>query len=148
MSRPPPSIRPRHERRAQEIDAIEDRLYEFNRRAVGRDDGMGLGFTALDDAGGEIGALAGYSWAGVAEIKQLWVAEDRRGGGLGRALVEAAVAEAEMRGCAVIWVMSYDFQAPDFYELCGFDRVAELADWPPGHRQVILRRRLSSPGEA
>ena len=62
--------------------------------------------------GEQIGAVAGYSWAGMAEIKQLWVDEDNRGRGLWRALLEVFVAEADARGCQSVWVMSYDFQAP------------------------------------
>ena len=141
----PPNVRivPRHDISVAEIDRLEDRLYEHNRRAVGADDGRKFGFAALDDSGAEVGAIAGYSWAAMAEIKQLWVAAARRGEGLGRALVEAAAAEARARDCRVMWVMSYDFQAPGLYERCGFERVAELADWPPGHSHIVLRRRLS-----
>jgi ribosomal protein S18 acetylase RimI-like enzyme len=125
-----------------DIDRLEDRLYDHNRRATGANDGKGLAFVALDQHGVQVGAIAGYSWACMAEIKQLWVDEAERGRGLGRGLLEAAVAEAVVRGCQSIWVMSYDFQAPNFYERLGFRREAELADWPPGHNHIILRRRL------
>ena len=29
------------------------------------------------------------------------------------------------------------------YERCGFERVAELVDWPPGHTHIVLRIQLS-----
>ena len=80
--------------------------------------------------------------AGMVEIKQLWVDQDYRGYGHGRSLLEAAIAEAIVRRCQSIWVLSYDFQAPGPYEKCGFDRVAELMDWPPGHSHIVLRPRL------
>jgi ribosomal protein S18 acetylase RimI-like enzyme len=134
-------IVPRHDFSITEIDHLEDRLYAHNRRAVGRDDGRGLGFAALDSPDLYVGAVAGYSWAGIAEIKQLWVAESHRGIGLGRALLEAAIAEADARDCQSVWVMTYSFQAPGLYERCGFERVAELDDWPPGHAHIVLRRR-------
>jgi ribosomal protein S18 acetylase RimI-like enzyme len=143
MAPPNVSVISRHHLSVAEIDRLEDRLYEHNRRAVGADDGCRFGFAALDAAGVEVGAIAGYTWAAMAEIKQLWVAETRRGEGLGRALVEAAVAEARARDCRIMWVMSYDFQAPGLYERCGFERAAELADWPPGRSHVVLRRRLT-----
>jgi ribosomal protein S18 acetylase RimI-like enzyme len=125
-----------------EIDGLEDRLYEHNRQAMGQDDGRKLAFVALDSQGHQAGAIAGYSWARMAEIKQLWVAEDDRGRGLGRELLAAFVAEAIKRRCLLIWVLSYSFQAPSLYERCGFERVAELIDWPPGHAHIILRRYL------
>ena len=145
MASPQVSIMPRHDFSAAEIDQVEDRLYEYNSRRLGQDDGCKFGFAATDQHGDLVGAVAGYSWAGMAEIKQLWVAETHRGKGLGRLLLEAAIGEARARNCHLLWVMSYDFQAPGLYERCGFERVAELVDWPPGHMHIILRLRLHPP---
>ena len=142
MTATPADILPRHCLSIIEIDRLEDRLYDHNRRATGRDDGKGLAFVAMDEHGIQIGAVAGYSWAGVAEIKQLWVDEDHRGHGLGRRLIDAAVDEVMARGCQSVWTLSYTFQAPGLYEKCGFERVAELTDWPPGHAHIVLRRQL------
>jgi ribosomal protein S18 acetylase RimI-like enzyme len=136
------NIRPRHDLSAIEVDQLEDRLYDHNRRSTGQDDGKGLAFVAFDAHDKQIGAVAGYTWAGMAEIKQLWVDEDHRGCGIGRGLLEAAIAEAVFRRCQCVWVSSYDFQAPGLYEKCGFERVAELNDWPPGHCHITLCCRL------
>ena len=92
---------------------------------------------AVSEHGIQMGAIAGYSWAGVAEIKQLWVDGDHRGHGVGRRLLDAAIGEAVIRDCYSIWTLSYDFQAPGFYEKHGFERVAELRDWPPGHTHIV-----------
>jgi GNAT superfamily N-acetyltransferase len=146
MGRNIATISARHDLSAAEVKHLEDRLYDHNRRATGRDDGKGLAFVALDRAGKQIGAIAGYTWAGMAEIKQLWVDEAHRGFGIGRQLLEAAIAEALERRCQCAWVMSYEFQAPGLYEKCGFERVTELKDWPPGHSHFVLRRRLQGSG--
>jgi hypothetical protein len=53
----------RHDLSAIEVDRLEGRLYDHNRRATGRDDGKGLAFVAVDERGGQIGAIAGYTWA-------------------------------------------------------------------------------------
>ena len=142
MTATPAHILPRHDLTITEIDRLEQRLYDHNRQATGRHDGKDLAFVAVDVHGTQIGAIAGYSWAGIAEIKQLWVDEHQRGHGIGRALLEAAIAEARARSCQAIWALSYSFQAPGLYETCGFERVAELADWPPGHAHIVLRRQL------
>jgi GNAT superfamily N-acetyltransferase len=134
----------RHDLSITDIDRLEDRLYDHNRCATGLHDGKRLAFVALDTKGTQIGAIAGHSWAGAAEIKQLWVDEVHRGLGIGRGLLEAAIVEASARGCQSVWVMSYEFQAPLFYERCGFHRVAELADWPPSHTHIILRHQLQA----
>ena len=141
-----PRILARHNLSIADIDYLEDRLYHHNSRATGSDDGRGLSFLATDANGTQIGAIAGYTWAGMAEIKQLWVDEPHRGKGLGQKLLDAAVTEAIIRGCQVVWVASYDFQAPRFYEKFGFERQAELTDCPPGHTHFILRRRLPDRG--
>ena len=127
-----------------EIDAVEDSLYEYNRAATGRHDGEGLGYIIRDDEGKTVGLAAGYTWAGISEIKQMWVAEAFRGRGYGRALLDAMIAEAQRRGVGRIWVASYDFQAPGLYERAGFKRMAELEGWPEGHVNVVLCKTLVS----
>src|SRR5437016_1531055 len=128
-----PSLTVHHDMTPTEIDWIEDRLYEHNKAATGRSDGEGLGFEVRDDEGRIVAITAGYTWADVSEIKQMWVDEAHRGRGYGRALLEAMVEEARLRGVQRIWVASYDFQAPGLYEKAGFVRMAELDGWPPGH---------------
>ena len=134
-------IQPQHDLSPIEIEAIEECLYNSNRRAIGRDDGRGLGFVIRDEAG-RTGAAAGYSWAGSAELKQMWIDEAYRGRGYARELLNAFVTEAASRGVRRIWAASYDFQAPGMYEKAGFRRVAEFADWPEGHSNVVLCKTL------
>jgi ribosomal protein S18 acetylase RimI-like enzyme len=137
-------IQPQHDLSPVEIDAIEERIYDHNLRATGRNDGKGLGFVVRDEAGRTIGVAAGYSWAGTAELKQMWIDEAHRGRGHARALLNAFVTEAASRGVRRIWVASYDFQAPAMYEKAGFKRVAEFAGWPEGHSNVVLCKTLSA----
>ena len=137
-------IRPRHDLSPIEINAIEECVYNYNRRAIGRNDGRGLGFVIRDEAGRTIGVAAGYSWAGTSELKQMWIDEAYRGRGYARELLNAFVAEAASRGVRRVWVASYDFQAPGMYEKAGFKRVAEFAEWPEGHFNVVLCKTLSS----
>lgn len=135
---------PQHDLSAIEIDAIEDSIYAYNRHAVGRDDAQGLGFVIRDEVGRIVGVATGYSWAGTSELKQMWIDEAFRGRGYARELLNAFAAEAAARGVRRIWVQSHDFQAPGLYEKAGFVRVAEFADWPEGHSNVILCRTLEA----
>jgi ribosomal protein S18 acetylase RimI-like enzyme len=135
-------IAPRHDLSPNELDAIEDHLYDHNSRATGRHDGRGLGFVIDDKAGQMVGVVAGYTWAGTSELKQMWVDEAYRGRGYARALISAFVEEACSRGVRRIWVASYDFQAPRMYEKAGFKRVAEFEGWPEGHVNVVLCKTL------
>ena len=137
-----PEIRPRHDFSPLEIDALEDRLYEYNRAATGHADGRGLGFEIIGEDGAQVGAIAGHTWGGVAEIAQLWVDPAHRGRGAGLQLLDAALAEAKARGCRRVFLMTYDFQAPWLYERRGFTRVIEIPDWPLGHTHILMRRDL------
>jgi ribosomal protein S18 acetylase RimI-like enzyme len=135
-------IETRHDLSPNEVNAIEERLYEHNSQATGRHDGQGLGFVIRDNAGQMIGTAHGYTWAGISELKHLWVGESYRGRGYARALLNAFVEEARGRGARRIWVASYDFQAPAMYEKVGFKRMAEFEGWPEGHVNVVLCKTL------
>ncbi len=136
------AIDPRHDLTPNEIDAIEDRLCAYNSVAIGRDDARGIGFVIREADGRMLAAAAGYTWAGTSELKQMWVDETCRGQGYGQALLDAFVDEAAQRGVRRIWVQSYDFQAPAFYEKAGFVLVAEFGGWPEGHANIVLCKTL------
>jgi ribosomal protein S18 acetylase RimI-like enzyme len=135
-------IEPHHDLPPAALAAVEEELYRYNRTATGRGDGEGLAFVIRGDDGQLIGVAAGYSWAGISELRQMWVDENFRGRGYARALLEAFIDESRKRRVKRIWVASYDFQAPEMYEKFGFKRVAEFAGWPEGHTNVLLCREL------
>jgi GNAT superfamily N-acetyltransferase len=127
----------------EDVRFLEDRLYEFNVEATGQADGRGLGVFVRDPAGVIVAAAAGHTWGGTCEIKQVWVRADRRRRGLGARLLAAAEVEARRRGCGQIVLTTFDFQAPDFYARYGFAIVAELPDYPAGHRHLVMRKHLA-----
>ena len=137
-------IEPRHDLSANEIEAIEDRLYDHNSCVTGRRDGRGVAFIIRNELGHMIGVAAGYTWSDTSELKQMWIDEAYRGRGYARALLNAFVAEACSRGVRRIWVASHDFQAPEVYEKAGFRRMAEFEGWPEGHSNVVLCKTLPS----
>jgi len=126
-----------------DVQFLEDRLYEFNQAATGIDDGRALGVFVRDDAGNIVAAAAGHTWGRTCELRQVWVAEARRRAGLGRRLLAAAEAEATRRGCSQLVLMTHSFQAPDFYRKLGFEVVSELRDYPRGHAHLVLRKPLA-----
>ena len=136
-------VEAKHDLTPNEIDTIEDRLYDHNSYVTGRRDGQGLGFVVRNELGEMIGVVAGYTWSGSSELKQMWIDKAYRGRGYARALLTAFVGEVCRRGARRIWVASYDFQAPAFYEKAGFKRMAEFEGWPEGHVNVILCKTLS-----
>jgi ribosomal protein S18 acetylase RimI-like enzyme len=134
-------IKARHDLTPDEVDGLEDRLYAINARRTGHEDAALLGFLA--EAQGElVGAVAGYTWGGICELRQVWVHEAHRGEGIGEALMTEASREAKARGCAYIYLATHDFQAPGFYAKLGFQKVAEIPDKPLGHTEIVMRLPL------
>jgi GNAT superfamily N-acetyltransferase len=68
-----------------------------------------------------------------------------RGQGYGQSLLEAAEEEARSRGCKVILISSYSFQAPAFYQKCGYELAWQLNDFPPGYQYCFLIKRFPQP---
>jgi GNAT superfamily N-acetyltransferase len=116
-------------------------LHEFNVGATGIDDGRLLAVRAAD--GDELfGGLTGWSWGGEGFVDRLWVAAGHRGRGLGSALMDAAEAELELRGCGRVLLTTHSFQAPGFYTRRGYSVVTEVPDHPPGHAWLVLAKPL------
>jgi ribosomal protein S18 acetylase RimI-like enzyme len=73
-------------------------------------------------------------------LEDLFVAEEARGTGLGRALAEAALQRARERGCARVEldVNEANPAALALYESLGFESWSD----PPGGRNLLMRLRL------
>ena len=129
-----------------DVLALEDRIYDYNVAATGVDDGRYLSVVLKKDDGTIYAGLHGHTWAGICEIQTLWIAESERGRGLGSCLLAAAEDEARRRGCRVIHLASFTFQAPEFYTRHGFEPFARLENLPVGHANVFLMKHLTSAG--
>ncbi len=127
---------------SEERQFLEDRLYEFNSRQTGKEDGELFGVFIRDEGREILAGLSGWTWAEACEIREVWVQPEWRRQGYGRRLLEAAEREARSRGCKVILLSSYSFQAPAFYQKLGYELAWQLDDFPPGHRYCFLVKRL------
>jgi hypothetical protein len=61
-------IKARHDLTPDEVDGLEDRLYESNASRTGYEDATLLGFFA-EMQGELVGAVAGYTWGGICELR-------------------------------------------------------------------------------
>lgn len=126
----------------EELDFMEDRLYEHNCALTGQSDGQLFGFFIRNEQQEIIAGITGWTWAQACQIQNLWVHASLRGQGYGWDLLESAEQEARARGCQVIMLDSYSFQAPGFYQKYGYELVYQLKDFPPGHQNNLLVKRL------
>lgn len=128
---------------ANDLQFLEDRLYEFNSGQTGKDDGQLFGFFIRNEQNEIVAGCCGWTWAQACEIQSLWVHSSWRGGGYGRTLLESAENEAREHNCKVIVVRSYSFQAPMFYQKCGYELAWQLNDFPFGHQHCYLVKRFT-----
>jgi GNAT superfamily N-acetyltransferase len=128
--------------RPEDLQFIEDQLNEHNMVRTGRRDFRPLGLWVRDDRQRIVAGLYGFTWADWLEVRLVWVREDLRGQGHGRRLVESAEAEARARGCRRVWLDSYTFQAPGFYQRLGYQVFGVLHDYPAPHGRVFLTKTL------
>lgn len=128
---------------SEELQFLEDRIYEFNSVETGQDDGQLFAIFIRNDQQEILAGLSGWTWAKACKIQFLWVHPAWRGQGYGRSLLESAEQEARDRGCTVILISSYNFQAPAFYQKCGYRLAWQLNDFPPGHQSCYLVKRFA-----
>jgi GNAT superfamily N-acetyltransferase len=126
----------------EEIQFLEDRIYEHNAACTSRDDGKLFSKLIYDGEDRLIAGITGWTWAGACEITLFWVNDDYRKKGYGKMLLDAAEEEALKEKCKVILLRSYSFQAPQFYLKHGYKLEYETRDFPPGHNYFCLIKRL------
>lgn len=139
----PGAIEFHDESECREIESfLIDRIDEFNVEATGYRDGRLLAATVRDDEGDVVAGINGHTWGGCCEIAHLWVHEQHRGQGLGKALMLAAESEAGRRGCEQVVLLTHSFQAPEFYERLGYERKYAIEGRPKGYADIVYVKRL------
>jgi len=125
-------------------ESILAALKDFNEAAVPGVDPRPLTISLTDpETEVVIGGLVARSVWDHLFIELLFVPERLRGGGWGTKLMDMAENAAKERGCRVVWLDTYSFQARPFYENRGYMLFGTLHDFPPGHARYYLRKVLA-----
>ncbi|UDL93197.1 GNAT family N-acetyltransferase [Lichenihabitans sp. PAMC28606] len=124
-------------------EILLSRLAEFEAEQAGPLDIKHLAILLKDEAGATIGGLWGVSLFRWLIVELVFVPAHLRGQGLGRDIMAEAERIAIERGCIGIWLDTYDFQAPDFYESLGFVPFGAVTNQPPGHKRIFMQKRLA-----
>ena len=97
---------------------------------------------ALQDGSTIHGGLLGFVQWDWFHIETLGVAASLRGQGWGRKLIDAAEDIAREQDCQGMWLSTFTFQAPGFYDRLGFEKCGEITDHPVGQSRLFYMRRL------
>ena len=75
-------------------------------------------------------------------VNWLWVAAPYRRTGEGSRLLREAETDAREARCRGVYLDTFSFQAPKFYEKLGFREFGRIADFPAGHSRIWLMKRF------
>lgn len=126
-----------------DVALIEDSLEAFNNERSPRSDKRSLCIFVRDEHGKTLGGVTGYTDRRWLYLDCFWLPDDLRARkGIGSHILAMVEDEARRRGCSHARLFTYSFQAPQFYAAHGYERFGELADFPPGHSQIWLKKAL------
>lgn len=103
-------------------------------------------FKITDEEGTIIGgALLDIDEWKLADLDILWVDERYRRQGLGSMLIRRAEQTAREDGCRIMLLGTFDFQARPLYEKHGYRVYGVIENYPQGHCNYSLMKRLDEP---
>ena len=127
----------------KEMQFLDDMIYEHNTTSIDSKNGKLFSKLIYNSENTIIAGITGWTWAGACEITLFWVNHDHRKKGYGTILLTAAEAEAKKEKCKSIFLRTYSFQAPHFYQKFGFKVEYEIKDFPYGYSSFCLIKRLT-----
>lgn len=130
---------------ANDVPAVEALLAEADLPLAGAAEAVaGLGVVARDEAGAVIGAAAVERFGASGLLRSVVVAPDRRGAGIGRALVDAAEAQAREAGIGELFLITETAEA--WFPRLGYERVMREAALPAVGASVEFTMACSVSG--
>lgn len=130
------------EPQSNDIKFIVQQVTSFNINYTGDGNCRDLAIFLRDENGHIVGGLTGETYWQWLHVDFLWVHESLRLEGYGYDLLATAEQEALKRGCHYSYLDTFSFQAPDFYQKCGYVIFGELSDFPQGNSRFFLKKKL------
>ena len=139
---PPPRISVHAPATAAALGAVDAGLGAFNQAFAPLGDVRALHVIAEGTAGQVVGGAIGRTWGRCCELQQIWVDEASRRAGVGSALMAAFEAEARVRGCDLVYLETFSFQAPAFYRGRGYHEALRIEGYTGDAVKYMLHKRL------
>ena len=127
---------------SQKSQIIGDLIRSYNRSKREAAESEPLNLYVEDDRGELMAGLVAETFGNWLEIEYLFVKEDLRGQGIGSQLLQQAESEAKKRNCRYVFVNTYQFQAPAFYQKHGYKEVFTLKDYPYDGQRYYYQKEL------
>jgi len=129
---------------AGEADAnwVDEQLHRFNLASAPLDQVRPLRVIVTAADGARLGGAVGRTWGECCELQQIAVDPSARSRGVGSAVMAAFEAESRARGCRLVYLETFSFQAAPFYERLGYKRTHSTEGFAPGIVKHLYEKRL------
>ena len=127
----------------KDVDFVRAQLTAYNCQFTEPDNHQPLAVFAHGPEQAIVGGLLGGTYWGWLHVDILWIKDEFRRQGVGRALLAAAEQEAIQRGCRYVHLETHTFQAVEFYQKQGYVIFGELPDLPAGYTKYFLKKTLN-----
>ena len=125
-----------------DTDVVGNALDAFNVSQTNDERYQPVRLFVRDDAGAVVGGLLAHVYLDWMFVQILWLDERLRGGGTGAELMRRAEDVARELGCTGVWLDTFSFQAPGFYQKLGYEEFGRLDEYPRGFSRHFFRKRL------
>jgi GNAT superfamily N-acetyltransferase len=121
---------------------IIDPLIAFNEAQAGPRNVREFAYHVRSESKDLLGGLLAHTHFNHLFVSAIFVDQRFRRHGIGRELMRRAEALALEQGCDAIYLDTFDYQAPMFYEKLGFKVFGKLENYPPPHQRSFLVKRI------
>ena len=121
---------------------VEVGLTKYNVENAGSFRYSKLVLSARKNSGTVVGGLICHFYWNAAHVELLWVDKAARGHGHGQRLMSEVERRARRRGARLVYLSTFSFQAPRFYEKLGYRRFGRLKNVAPGVNRLFYAKTL------
>jgi GNAT superfamily N-acetyltransferase len=123
-------------------EALWQGVKAFNQPYTGNIITQPFSLSIRDESSKVVAGIYGFTFLDHARVEYTWVNESYRKQGLGRKLFQKLDEYCRSKGCSVIQLDTFDFQAPSFYEKIGFEYIGTVFEWSCGYDCYFMRKKL------
>ncbi|MCE7039955.1 GNAT family N-acetyltransferase [Dyadobacter sp. CY312] len=129
---------------AEDVSEIGKRLVAFNETKAGPEKYERVFFAARGVDGKLVGALLGEIFWDTLHIHIIWTDEQFRSNGIASELLFKSEKHALNKGCYLVLLDTFDFQAPSFYEKRNYQLTGQVDNYPKGHTKYYYKKTLTT----
>jgi len=126
-----------------EIAVVETGLQNFNNTTSTIIEVRPLHVIATGKSGAVYGGAIGRTWGECCELLLLWVDDSHKGKGAGTLLMDSFELEAAKRSCHLVYLDTFSFQAPIFYEKRGYTEISRITGFSGGEEKLHMQKKIN-----